>query len=792
MKYLYKILPVALIAVAATSCDDEIVQDYSVDKPESVETSEYLNSLGVLKDYVNKASSPNFKLGAAVSGSAFTSDGAEYILAKNNFEEVIPSSGWSIADCAGADGTFDFASIASFVSRAQQNGIEIFGAPFCLSANQNCDLLEEKVKNKPDPNAKSNAVLKYTQATAKSNAWDSNFFIQWDEALEVETDYVITFQAKATKAVGLQLELMDPSGTKCTVPDPEGKRTEDWQQSYSSYSDVAKYGVNVGEDWTTITQTFTTLKEAPDGRKFEYKKFQFGTGKVEGDLLIDDFVIYKKSDPDKKNIYENSSFDDADAMPAGTTREELAAVTKIETKVEYSDEVRCLKINCPSNTEAPGGANGQTWATQLWIKSSIDFKKGVSYKFKCRVRADKAYKPGSGIHGDADGDHWISGGVTDLSITTEWQDYVKEGTFEQDYVHESSGQGGHTFAFDLATGEANVIYFDDISLEIGGTEVVKNGDFSSDDLSSFVVKIQQEFVDPEIFDGELKYTVVTVEEVGGIPLTLKEKRDNLLPIVGDWINGLFKNTNGYVKSWNIVSEPLAESNKAGEDINISGSAFSLQSKGANVVNKNDKEVKKNFYWAEYLGKDYVRDLVKLAREAGSANGVSDLKLFVNESRLESNPEKLQSLLDWISYWEEDGTVIDGIGTEMHVSFYADAAQQEAAKEGIENMLNKLKETGKLIRISELDMNYISAAGAPVKSMNVTSDMNKQMAEFYKFIVSKYLEIIPASQQAGICLWTPADANSNATWRAGEPAGLWTEGYQRKSQYAGFVEGLQGK
>ena len=788
MKTLYKILSVALVGIAATSCEDEIVQNYSVDKPVSVENAEYLNSFDKLKDCVN----PGFQLCAAVSGSTFSNNGSDFILAKNNFNEVFPSSGWNFSECVGPDGNFDFGGVSSFVNKAQSAELDVFGAPFCWSAGQANDYLASLIKNKTDQNAKSNYVLKFTQAAAKSNPWDSNFSLTWEEALELETEYIISFKAKASKAVGLQLELMDPSGDKCTKFGSDDEKmvnnSNSWEASYSSHSDVPQYGVNVETDWTTITLTMKTKKEACDGYQFKYTKFQFGTGKLEGDLFIDDMQIYKKDDPDKKNYVANSTFDDEDVtMYSAGVRDEIAAVTKVETATEYTDEVRCLKIECPAKKE-------QTWETQLWINSSIPFKSGVSYKFKCKVRADEAFTPGSGIHGDPDGDHWIAGGVTDVKITTEWQDYVKEGTFEKDYVHEATGTDGHSFAFDLSIDKPNVIYFDDISLEIGGTEVIKNGSFDSDDLSSFVVKIDQDFNRAEIFDGTITYTVITVEEMGGIPLTIDEKRENLLPSLEKWIGGLFNSTKGYVKSWNIVSEPLAEKrdDKSGEELNISGNAFTLQSKSAHVENKNDKDVKKNFYWGEHLGKNYVRDLVKLAREAGAANGVADLKLFVNESRLESNEEKLQSLLDWITYWEEDGTQIDGIGTEMHVSFFADAELQKAAEDGIVSMFNKLKDSGKLIRISELDMNYISLAGAPVKATNMTDDMNKQMSDFYKFIVKNYLEIIPAEQQAGICLWTPVDATGNAVWRVGEPAGLWSSGYQRKAQYAGFAEGLQGK
>jgi hypothetical protein len=67
-----------------------------------------------------------------------------------------------------------------------------------------------------------------------------------------------------------------------------------------------------------------------------------------------------------------------------------------------------------------------------------------------------------------------------------------------------------------------------------------------------------------------------------------------------------------------------------------------------------------------------------------------------------------------------------------------------------------------------------------------------MANFYKFIVSKYLEIVPPSQQYGITQWCPTDSPANSGWRAGEPTGLWDAGFNRKPAYVGYVLGLTGK
>ncbi len=67
-----------------------------------------------------------------------------------------------------------------------------------------------------------------------------------------------------------------------------------------------------------------------------------------------------------------------------------------------------------------------------------------------------------------------------------------------------------------------------------------------------------------------------------------------------------------------------------------------------------------------------------------------------------------------------------------------------------------------------------------------------MADFYQFIVSKYLEIIPVEQQYGITQWCSTDSPVESGWRANEPIGLWNLQYQRKPAYAGFANGLAGE
>jgi GH35 family endo-1,4-beta-xylanase len=197
--------------------------------------------------------------------------------------------------------------------------------------------------------------------------------------------------------------------------------------------------------------------------------------------------------------------------------------------------------------------------------------------------------------------------------------------------------------------------------------------------------------------------------------------------------------------------------------------------------------------------EYVRNAVMFARQNFKGNP-EDLKLFVNDYNLESDwddNKKLKSLIKWIEKWEADGvTKIDGIGTQMHISCFEDAGIQKGIEEHIVKMFRLMAATGKLVRISELDMGYIRGSqrwNVPsVQTPNMTEAEHKKMADFYQFIVKKYLEIIPKDQQYGICQWclTDAPAEPSYVWRRGEPVGLWTENFaERKVTYDGFAAGL---
>lgn len=275
-------------------------------------------------------------------------------------------------------------------------------------------------------------------------------------------------------------------------------------------------------------------------------------------------------------------------------------------------------------------------------------------------------------------------------------------------------------------------------------------------------------------------TVCQVIKMNSIPLSPEEKKDTLTWAMDQWIKGMMEACAGRVKAWDVVNEAISGGNADEQGV------YALQHtpEGGSAT---------DFFWQDYLDDyDYVRTAVRLARQYGP----EDIKLFINDYNLESdwdNNGKLKSLIAWIKRWEADGvTKIDGIGTQMHISCYGNATTQESKKKGIENMFKLMAASGKLVRVSELDMGYVDVAGNPVVTKDMTEEQHKQMAELYTWIIKKYFEIIPVNQQWGICQWCITDAPKDSGWRGDEPVGLWDLNYNRKHTYAGFADGLAGK
>lgn len=501
----------------------------------------------------------------------------------------------------------------------------------------------------------------------------------------------------------------------------------------------------VGTQWNEYKAEFTPSAN--------YENFVFAAGKLGGELDIKSLSLCEEGSTN--NLIVNGDIK-GDEVPCKkpyswhtvtTDIQEVAESQVVEIPVSVGhltfDDGQNLGGWGMDNTPkivngvcevGNNAAKEETWNAQVCYEPGFAFENEKTYHLKMKIKGSVDGEFGAGFQ-NPDG-YQGCGDFPTIKVTTDWN--------EVDVATKCNGDNALRLLLNIGK-YAGTLYIDDF---------------------------------------EVYYT----KSSNTIPLTDEEKKEALTPVLQNWIYGMMEATEGKVKAWDVVNEALSGEDKDGDG------KFDLQSAKRGNVKPDD--AKNNFYWQDYLGDiNYVRTAVAAARKgfADAGGNPEDLKLFINDYNLESDWDqngKLKSLIKWIKDWEADGvTKIDGIGSQMHISCYGNPQTQEAKKNAIENMLKLMAESGKLVRISELDMGYVDANDKEVKTADMTEEQHKEMRALYEFVVKKYLELIPENQQWGICQWCATDSPANSGWRAGLPTGLWDSDYYRKHTYGGFAAGF---
>lgn len=500
--------------------------------------------------------------------------------------------------------------------------------------------------------------------------------------------------------------------------------------------------ISVGTQWNEYTVEFTPTDN--------YENFVFAAGKLGGELDIKSLSLCEEGSTN--NLIVNGDIK-GNKVPCNkpyswhNVTSEIQDVAESQV-VEIPVSVGHLTFDDGQNLggwgmdNAPKIVNGvcevgnnaakeNPWNSQVNYEPGFAFENGKTYHLKMKIKGSVAGEFGAGFQ-NPDG-YKGCGDFPTIKFTTDWK--------EVDVTTKCNGDNALRLLLNIGK-YAGTLYIDDF---------------------------------------EVYYT----KSANSIPLTDEEKKSLLTDAMGKWIDGMMEATDGYVTSWDVVNEALSGDDKDGDG------KYDLQH--AATASADDK--KNCFYWQDYLGDiDYVRTVVAAARKSFAAhNGDPDkLKLFINDYNLESDwdgNKKLKSLIQWIKDWEADGTVIDGIASQMHITCYADPNTQKSKKDHIVKMLELMAESGKLCKISELDMGYVDAAGNKLTYDQMTEEQHKEMRDLYTFVLQKYFEIIPIDKQYGITQWCATDSPKDSGWRPGEPTGLWDLNYLRKHTYAGFAAGL---
>ncbi len=255
------------------------------------------------------------------------------------------------------------------------------------------------------------------------------------------------------------------------------------------------------------------------------------------------------------------------------------------------------------------------------------------------------------------------------------------------------------------------------------------------------------------------------------PQTEQEIKDTINYAINTWCDRYMDINAGRIKLFDLIDEPI-------------DSKVELESGLYDLKHSTEK-----IYWQDVLGSEnYAPVVSKAASEAYERYGGDPalLRFFISEIGLEED-KKLESLKSWINIWDARGAKIDGINAKVNLTYSEDAATQKANKASIDNLLDNLAKTGKLIRISNFDIKYQNAEGVNVAAKEITTEQRQNLANYYAEVIQSYMSIIPNDKQAGICKLNMADTS--------DPVGLWevskSKDWVRTSTYEAFCKALSG-
>lgn len=517
--------------------------------------------------------------------------------------------------------------------------------------------------------------------------------------------------------------------------------------------DAGLGSISVGTKWNEYTVNFTPAAN--------YENFVFAAGKLGGELDIKSLSLCEEGSTN--NLIVNGDIK-GDEVPCykpyswhtvTTDIQEVAESQVVEIPVSVGhltfDDGQNLGGWGMDNTPkivngicevGNNAAKENPWNAQVCYEPGFAFENGKTYHLKMKIKGSVAGEFGAGFQ-NPEG-YQGCGDFPTINVTTDWK--------EVDVTTTCKGDNALRLLLNIGK-YPGTLYIDDF---------------------------------------EVYYT----KSSDGIPLTPQEKSDTLTWAMNKWISGMMQATGGKVKAWDLINEAVSGGG------NVNG-YYALQTEATSEHNPQD------FYWQDYFTPEMYGPIVeKAARDAYAAvegTNPEDLKLFINDYNLESDwddNKKVKSLVYWIGVWEKKGqelgwnTKIDGIGSQMHISYYENEQTLESKKKAIQNMLKIMAKTGKLVRISEIDMGYVDKDGKDVTTAQLEKlpieervAKEKAMAEHYKWIIEQYFKIVPVSQQYGICQWCLTDSPTDSGWRPGQPVGLWNLNYQRKPAYGGFAAGL---
>ena len=781
-------IPVVASAMLLTGCDDQIMQwgkpgDHAdvtkADIPLAVK--EVIANYDNIKDYAQQYT-PNMKIGIGMGADLYANnENGEGDLANANYQVFTPGNAMKNDAIMGNSGSLNFATVDKLLAALDGN-MQLYGHNFFWHTQQNQTYLKSLIaptlvvesdgdvanvlsgdasdfnggstggwgswgSNKKDAGVVAGAGQDGTAALVlenkgDGNAWEAQCAYDFNDFLEMNKTYVIKFKAKSSSPAG-ELQFQYQNG--------------------STYSSQGGYNTfTVGTDWQTFQYEFTIDKYD------DVNRIILNFGKVGATYTIDDIQFGLKQEDPMNNVLAG----DASDFEGGTTgnwgswgsNKESA---EVEEGVGYNNSKALALKN---------KGDGNAWEAQCAYTFDDALQGGKKYIIQFYAKSTSAagelqfqYQNGS--------TYASQGGYNTFNVGTDW---VK-----------------CEFTFTPAYDDANRIILN--FGKVGATYYIDNIKFGlAKDQTSATRGIQYVLAR----NGKARKATRAGSKMYYILKTPAEKQAVLEGAMEAWVSGVanhLKEKNVVPFGYEVINEPIADGSNMYRG--LSEGAFGgtwTDDDGNTQYDAAPTEDDANgltlnwgsghWYWGYYVP-DYHVKAFQLARKYLPA----DTKLFVNDYNLETSPKKLEALIKFAKEIDEKNgsPIVDGIGTQMHVTLNcSDNAEKNAAniaelKTKVDAMFQTMAATGKLIRVTELDLSL--GTGTP------SSNQYKAQSDAYRMIVESYKANVPEAQQSGITVWSLSDNEAeHEYWLKGQVPNLFDKDYKRKWAYKGFCDGIAGE
>lgn len=736
MKYFnHKIIGMALMCVTVMACTDEYDCNLQVEKPEEVANSEYLAGFDLLKSYINRDAGSPFKFTANMSSTDFLKKDIGYSTILTNFDGIDIGGSFIPVNSLKEDGSYDFGGMQLVSDAAREAGVMLYGGTLNSNQGQRAAYYNELMQPIiiPFEPEKGKTVI----CDFENDELGTAYGMTGGSVAVVENDP----DGRSGKAlhVGTEDDKAVYSHPKFNVKLPEGRKLGDYVNLTIDMRIVNSDGIYGAGMRVFINGQEFNVGTSAAGLGCSPNTWNRGAIISLNSATAPGFIL-------PSDLRELTEFELAVGSASGAAQYFLDnIVMNYElsgtglTKIDFSQDELGKSYPMTNGNQAiiendPAGSGAKvlhvgtaaTPCNRSYPKFTLKLQDGKTLGDYVGISLDMYLVDGKGGWGDG------------MRVVINGQEF-------------NCGQGPYNFGCqDNKWGEIYITFLKEGEASGGGKIAIPN---SMKDLTEIEVAVGSGSGEWHAYVKNINLHWKAEDTV--IEKTPEEKKNLLTEELNKWIGGMINSGGEAVNAWNIIGEPLDKTTDAN-----------------------------TFDWGEYLGDvEYARTAVKLARDTAKVA----LDLFVGNTfnQADEMGQKADEMIALVNAWEADNvTKIDGYNIILHAVYSKDATLQHTNEGMITQLFDKLAQTGKQVRVSDLSMMVENADGNLIQAGRLTADERTAAANYMTFIMKEYRRAIASDKQYGISISSITETST------GNKVCPWTSGYNRNGMYEGIVEGLK--